>query len=76
MQYKYWLHGVQCYRTSLYTYYTCAVGVVIHTTDAEAEAASSNGSGDENELETLISTVPPVKELKDLKIVPLEFEKV
>ena len=50
-------------------------GVVIHTTDAEAQAASQVGH-DEEELEAAQKAIPPLSELKGLKMSPLEFEKV
>lgn len=52
------------------------IGIVIHTTDAEAEAAATSGGGDQNEVETLISQLPASNDLKELKLVPLDFEKV
>lgn len=50
--------------------------MVIHTTDAEAKAASEAATVDENELETVKGTIPPVDQLKDLTMIQLEFEKV
>ena len=50
--------------------------MVIHTTDAEAKAASEAATVDENELETVKGAIPPVDQLKDLTMFQLEFEKV
>ena len=52
-----------------------SAGVVIHTTDAEAQAASMYGH-DEEELEVAQRAIPAITTLKDLKMTPLEFEKV
>lgn len=49
-------------------------GVTIHTNDEEArEAEMQAGSADE--LEVLVQSLPPVSQLKGLKMIPAEFEK-
>uniref|UniRef100_A0A1X7VSA6 E1 ubiquitin-activating enzyme n=1 Tax=Amphimedon queenslandica TaxID=400682 RepID=A0A1X7VSA6_AMPQE len=50
-------------------------GVVIHTTDAEAQAAREAAVVDENELETLKASLPAPDKLKDLNMTALDFEK-
>ncbi len=52
------------------------VGVTIHVNDAEAEADTSSSHVDENEVDGLVKKIPSLDKLKDLKVVPLEFEKV
>ena len=50
-------------------------GVVIHTTDAEAQAAT-NAAGDTDEMTIIENSLPSLQQLKDLKMTPLDFEKV
>ena len=52
------------------------LGVVIHTTDAEADAATSSAVCDDEKLKMVQKAVPPVSSLKDLTLKPLDFEKV
>ena len=49
---------------------------MIHTTDAEAQAAREAAVVDENELETLKASLPSPDKLKDLNMTALDFEKV
>lgn len=53
----------------------CPPDVVIHTTDAEAEAAAS-GVCDEEKLEAVQKAIPSLEALKGLTLTPLDFEKV
>jgi ubiquitin-activating enzyme E1 len=50
-------------------------GVVIHTTDAEAQAARERVTVDDDELETLKKVIPPVDQLKGFSMKALDFEK-
>ncbi|XP_019850641.1 PREDICTED: ubiquitin-like modifier-activating enzyme 1 isoform X3 [Amphimedon queenslandica] len=50
-------------------------GVVIHTTDAEAQAASNAVTSDTDEMTAIENSLPSLQELKDLKMTPLDFEK-
>ena len=52
------------------------VGVVIHTTDAEAQAAAGAATVDDDELEKLVSLLPSEDSIKGVKMTKLEFEKV
>ena len=49
---------------------------MIHTTDAEAQAATSAGLSDQEELKTLVAEIPSLNKLKNFLMIPLDFEKV
>ena len=49
---------------------------MIHTTDAEAQAAASSGLTDQEELEALATEIPPLNKLKNFLMISLDFEKV
>ena len=53
------------------------LGITIHTSDAEAQAAA-NVSSDDDEVEAVLKHIPSIEQLrmKGLKMVALEFEKV
>jgi len=55
--------------------FTPRAGVTISVTDAEAQAASSSGNVDDDEMSDLQKKLPAAEDLMSVKIVPLEFEK-
>ena len=49
---------------------------MIHTTDAEAQAARDSAVADQDEIVALKTAIPSVDQLKGFSMKPLEFEKV